>query len=122
MTIAAEGPNLLEVQLEPRPPFDPSEPRVDYDSVKMGPIRSVRTGLPIEFSQQALDRGARGTVIADCVLDRRGEVRACSIVQSVPLLDSIVLPALESRAYEPLLLDGVAVNVNYRFEVTMSMR
>ena len=52
-------------------------------------------------------------MIAQCMITADGDVKACKIIQSLPLLDQAVLDALATWRFEPSRFVGRAVNMKY---------
>ncbi len=83
---------------------------------KMPPIKKV-AGPDPEYTQQALDREIQGTMVVRCIIGTTGEVRECQIVKGLPFLDAPTLAALNHRRYQPVIVDGRAVEVEYTFKI-----
>ncbi|HEU4410723.1 MAG TPA: energy transducer TonB [Polyangiaceae bacterium] len=80
------------------------------------------SGRDPKYTPEALKRGVEGTVIARCVIDREGQVRACRIIRGVDSMNDEVIQALESRRYTPVVYDGRPVDVDYVFRVHLVLK
>jgi periplasmic protein TonB len=62
------------------------------------------------YPQLAAHARQRGTVILEAYVDERGVVREVKVLRGVALLDDAALAAVRQWRYQPLLLNGVAMN------------
>jgi TonB family protein len=58
-----------------------------------------------------------GTVSIRCILGTDGELRDCTVLQSVPGMDAEVLDSAASRRYEPATWGGNPVEIPFDIEV-----
>jgi TonB family protein len=91
------------------------------DDSRVAPPRMV-SGPDPEYTPEALRQGVEGRVDVKCVIDTAGTVKDCYVTKSTPSLDDAMVKALLQRKYEPALIDGRPVAVDYTFTVTFRLR
>lgn len=75
---------------------------------------TVISGPPPEYTQEANELGQEGTIIAQCVLPVTGDLTNCEIrCSNVPLMDAVVLDALEAWKMTPARCGDVPVPTKY---------
>jgi TonB family protein len=70
-------------------------------------------GTKPDYTPAARAAGTEGTVIARCIITATGNVRDCKLIKSLPLLGQVVLDALSTQVYSPVLLAGKPIDVFY---------
>jgi len=71
------------------------------------------------YTREALEAKVEGTVIAKCVVTTSGALTGCRIVKGVAHMDQAVLNALSASKYQPALLQGKPVAVDYVFTMRL---
>jgi TonB family protein len=56
-----------------------------------------------------------GKVLVRCVITSTGDVQACQVIKSVPMLSELVLAALRTSRFEPAHYQGRAQAIQYLF-------
>lgn len=87
----------------------------------MTPPQLVTTGVPLQYTYEALRAHVSGVIIAKCVVTREGDVQNCRIIKGLPFMDDAVLESLTSRHYRPVTFQGRAVSVSYTFTVNLKL-
>jgi protein TonB len=87
----------------------------------MTPPQLVSTGVPLQYTHEAVRAHVSGVIVARCTITREGEVENCRIIKGLPFMDAAVLESLESRHYRPVTFQGRTVSVSYTFNVTLKM-
>ncbi|WP_343073365.1 energy transducer TonB [Pyxidicoccus fallax] len=77
-------------------------------------------GPPIEYTPEAIAAGAKGTLIAKCVITREGRIRDCEVIKGVEPMNDVVVKALQARRYTPVMFQGTPVEVKYTFTVRLT--
>ena len=103
----------LTVQLQLRSHRAPDHPNIVRPLFVSGPSP--------QYTKEARDHRAEGTVVAKCIIGVEGRVRNCQILQSVQYMDEAVLIALLARQYQPATLDGKPIEVDYTFKIKVSL-
>lgn len=111
----------LQVLPEPRPPPPPAAPvAVEFDEATMvGPL--VIYAPELEYTQEAIERGVQGQMTIRCVIAHDGSVRSCRVLKGLPLMNGLVVDALERRRYLPATAQGKPVDLYYTFNVRLSL-
>ena len=89
--------------------ISPARPDPGYD---LAPV-PVRITDP-EYPAAARERGVRGTVLIEFVIDVSGRVSSARVLQSVPELDAAALACVESWLFKPALRAGKPVETTAR--------
>ncbi|HEX5752802.1 MAG TPA: energy transducer TonB [Archangium sp.] len=87
----------------------------------MTPPQLVSTGVPLQYSYEALRARVSGVIIAKCTITREGDVENCRIIKGLPFMDDAVLQSVTSRHYRPVTFQGRPVNVSYTFTVNLKL-
>lgn len=111
----------LQILPEPRPPPPPPAPvAVEFDEATMvGP--AIVYAPELEYTQEAIERGVQGQMTIRCVIAHDGSVRNCRVLKGLPLMNSLVVDALERRRYQPATAQGKPVDVYYTFNVRLTL-
>jgi len=111
----------LQILPEPRPPPPPAAPvAVEFDEATMvGP--AIVYAPELEYTQEAIERGVQGQMSIRCVIVHDGSVRNCRVLKGLPLMNTLVVDALERRRYRPASAQGKPVDVYYTFNVRLSL-
>ena len=111
----------LQILPEPRPPPPPAAPvAVEFDEATMvGP--AIVYAPELEYTQEAIERGVQGQMSIRCVIVHDGSVRNCRVLKGLPLMNTLVVDALERRRYRPATAQGKPVDVYYTFNVRLSL-
>ena len=78
--------------------------------------------VPPVYPPIAQTAHVEGTVILECTIDERGNVRDAKVLRSIPMLDRAALDAVLKWRYTPTRLSGMAVPVIMTVTVTFSLR
>jgi len=78
-------------------------------------------GVP-KYPATAQAAGVEGVVIAEIVVNERGEVADAKVVRSIPLLDDAALAAVKTWRYDPTIVDGQPVPVRMNVTVNFTTR
>ncbi|KFA90533.1 energy transducer TonB [Archangium violaceum] len=87
----------------------------------MTPPQILSTGVPLQYTYDALRARVSGVIIAKCTITREGDVENCRIIKGLPFMDEAVLQSVSSRQYRPVTFQGRPVNVSYTFTVTLKL-
>ena len=111
----------LHILPEPRTPPPPAAPvAVEFDEATMvGP--AIVYAPELEYTQEAIERGVQGQMSIRCVIAHDGSVRNCRVLKGLPLMNSLVVDALERRRYHPATAQGKPVDVYYTFNVRLTL-
>jgi TonB family protein len=109
------------------PPAQPANVSTDTQSVVTLPFgagmtRPERISGPIpQYTKEALENRTEGLMIVKCIITREGEVRNCIIIQPLPFMEEAVLDALYQSRYKPVTLEGRPIQVDYTFNIRLSL-
>jgi protein TonB len=81
----------------------------------------LSTGVPLQYTHEALRARVSGVIIAKCTITREGDVENCRIIKGLPFMDDAVLQSVTSRHYRPVTFQGRPVNVSYTFTVKLTL-
>ncbi len=70
-----------------------------------------------EYPAAARERGVRGTVLVEFVIDVSGRVSSARVLESVPELDAAALDCVRSWRFKPALRAGKPVETTARTSV-----
>lgn len=79
------------------------------------------SGPSPRYTAEALEKHVQGQMLARCILTREGTVRSCRILKPLPYMDEAVLSALCDSRYTPVLSQGQPVDVEYTFNVRLTL-
>ena len=96
------------------------------------PVKPIRVGgriqaarlverLPPTYPEQAREENITGVVILEAIIDKAGQVRNIKLVGGHPMLAPSAIEAVSQWRYQPTLLNGQAVEVISRVEVTYTL-
>ena len=74
--------------------------------------------LALREAERALEHD---DVPIGCVIVHDGSVRNCRVLKGLPLMNTLVIDALERRRYRPATAQGKPVDVYYTFNVRLSL-
>jgi protein TonB len=83
------------------------------------PIQVVKVN-PI-YPKDAQDGGIQGVVILDIVVGEDGSVIDTEVVRSVPELDQAAIDAVIQWKYEPTLLNGEPVEIEFAVTINFTL-
>ena len=93
---------------------------VQYDEGTMTkPV--YQAGPAPEYTQKALENEVEGTMVVKCVVTIKGEVKNCRVLRSLPYMDKAVITALEKRHYKPSYFNGKPIEVEYTFNIKLTL-
>jgi len=75
-----------------------------------------------EYPPEAIEKGLRGIVILELVIDKTGKVASADVIRSVPPFDEAALAAVRQWEYEITKVDGKPVSVRLPVPITFSMK
>jgi periplasmic protein TonB len=79
------------------------------------------SGPPIQYTAEAIDHEVEGTMVVRCIVTTQGDVHDCRVIRSLPFMDREVIDALDRWRYQPYLVDGQPVEVDYTFKIRLSL-
>ena len=91
----------------------------EFSQAMTPPVRV--SGPDPEYTQAAIDHGVEGLMVVKCLVTTEGAVRECHALKSLPFMEHPVVSALEHRRYRPAMLQGKPVEVQYTFNVRLSL-
>ena len=94
--------------------------RLEFDENQMAKP-AMLSGQPIRYTDQAIEHEVEGTIVVKCVLAVDGAVSDCRVLRGLPFMDRAVVGALQSRRYRPMLFHGQPVDVDYTFNIKLSL-
>jgi protein TonB len=94
--------------------------RFEFDENQMAKPVMI-SGRAINYTDQAIEREVEGTIVVKCVLSVAGAVRDCRVLRGLPFMDRAVVDALQSRRYRPVMFRGQPVEVDYTFNIKLSL-
>lgn len=86
----------------------------------MTPPRRI-SGPDPAYTMDALEHEIQGEMLVRCIVGLDGVVRDCRVVRGLPFMDRSVVDALQRRRYEPALLGGRPVEVDYTFHLELRL-
>lgn len=86
------------------------------------PVPKKTHYVPPEYPPEAIERGLRGIVILELVIDPAGKVVAADVVRSVPPFDDSALKAARQWEYEVTKVDGKPVSVRLTVPITFALK
>ena len=111
-----------EIAREPPPVAPPPPPNAVLSFREGMSAPEQLQGRPIVYTREALEAGVQGTIRAKCVINIRGSLENCRIIQSLPSMDRAVLDALATRRYKPIVFEGKPVPVEYVFDIKLVLK
>lgn len=75
-----------------------------------------------EYPQEAKNRGVRGIVLVELVIERDGRVGEARVLRGIPLLDEAALLAVRQWEYEVTKVGGQPVRVLLSVPITFSLK
>jgi protein TonB len=99
----------------PAPPKP--RPQLDESNVKLTKI----SGPDPQYTEKAIEHEVEGTMLVKCVVTEQGAVHGCRVVKPQPFMDRAVIDALERRRYQPYLLNGKPMEIDYTFKITLRL-
>jgi len=109
------GARALSAQAAP----SPDDPPVKTDRNVTPPVR-LSGALPI-YTEIARKTGVKGTVIAEAIIDRQGNVTNTRVLRGLPLgLDRAATEAMKTWKFKPATLEGRPVKVYYVLTVNFT--
>lgn len=95
------------------------------------PLKVAGTDVPVPkrtkfvvpaYPAEAAERGLRGIVILELVINEQGKVATADVVRSVPPFDEAALEAVRQWEYEVTKVDGKAVRVRHTLPITFALK
>ncbi|MFO0756317.1 MAG: energy transducer TonB [Byssovorax sp.] len=108
---AAQAPPAPAASAAPAPESSAPDAVMSFTEGMNRP--TLVSGKNPDYTPEARAAGVEGTVIARCVIMKSGRVRDCKIVKAPPMLGEIVLEALKTQEYTPILFQGKPADVYY---------
>jgi|GEM_PF-1349196 len=109
------GARALSVQAAP----SPDDPPVKIGRNVTPPVR-LSGALPV-YTEIARKSGVKGTVIAESIIDRQGNVTNTRVLHGLPLgLDRAAVEAMKTWKFKPAMLEGQPVKVYYVLTVNFT--
>jgi len=94
------------------------------DTLPFGPgmTRPERLSGPIpQYTKEALENRIEGLTVIRCTITVEGEVKKCIILKPLPFMEQAILDALYETRYKPVTFQGKPVQVDYTFNIRMSL-
>ncbi|MFY0562861.1 energy transducer TonB [Archangium lansingense] len=79
------------------------------------------SGPQPQYTREALETHVQGLMIVKCVITTEGRVERCRIIKSQPHMEQAVLEALYASRYQPVMLQGRPIQVDYTFNIHLSL-
>jgi protein TonB len=87
-----------------------------------GMTRPEKLSGPIpQYTREALEAHVQGLMIVKCVVTTEGRVEKCRIIKPLPHMEQAVLDALYATRYKPVTFQGRPVQVDYTFNIKLSL-
>jgi len=67
------------------------------------------------YTREAIAARVEGKVLVRCIITTHGEVRDCKVIKPLPMLDEVVLTALQTSRFTPVTYQGRPEAVQYLF-------
>ncbi len=116
---AALGAALLTPAALAAPAAEDERPRLAGSEV---PAPKRRKLVLPDYPAEAKDRGVRGIVLVELVIERDGQVGEARVLRSIPLLDEAALKAVRQWEYEVTRVEGRPVRVLITVPITFSLK
>lgn len=85
------------------------------------PPKKIHAPIPA-YPPEARKEGRKGKVVAETIIDRKGDVRDVKIVESIgESFDRSVIEAVSTWKFEPATLDGKPVTVRYYLTINFRL-
>ncbi|MBN1960373.1 MAG: energy transducer TonB [Deltaproteobacteria bacterium] len=75
------------------------------------------SGPEIKYTNAAMRHQIYGDMKVACTIGRKGEVRNCRVIRSLPYMAKSVIRSLEARKYKPATRNGVPIELEYTFNI-----
>ncbi|ATB36715.1 Ferric siderophore transport system, periplasmic-binding protein TonB [Cystobacter fuscus] len=79
------------------------------------------SGPQPQYTREALEAHVQGLMIVKCVITTEGKVERCRIIKPLPHMEQAVLDSLYAQRYKPVTFQGRPVQVDYTFNIRLSM-
>jgi protein TonB len=79
------------------------------------------SGPDPEYTQKAIEHEVEGVMLVKCVVTAEGAVHNCRVLKSLPFMSRAVVTALERRKYRPYLLSGKPTEIDFTFNIKLSL-
>jgi len=116
---AALAAALLSPAALAAPAAEDERPRLAGSEV---PAPKRRKLVLPEYPDEAKNRGVRGIVLVELVIERDGRVGEARVLRSIPLLDEAALQAVRQWEYEVTRVEGQPVRVLISVPITFSLK
>jgi TonB family protein len=118
----AEQGQALVFTVQGRSPTTSDPQRSSQLPYNVEMTRPERLSGPIPpYTQEALDHRVEGTVIAQCIITREGQVRDCRVRQSLPYMEDAILDALFASRFKPATVHGEPIDQTYTFTIQLHL-
>ncbi|MDP9268540.1 MAG: energy transducer TonB [Acidobacteriota bacterium] len=84
-------------------------------------VARVRTKVEPEYPVEARERGVEGDVLLAIVVGAGGNVVETSVISGHPLLNDAALEAVKQWKFQPLMVDGAAVETETKIRVRFKL-
>lgn len=75
-----------------------------------------------EYPKEAVKKRVEGVVLLNVRVVEQGNVVAIQILRSIPLLDQVAIAAVKQWKYEPMIIEGKAIQVIFTVHITFKLR
>jgi TonB family protein len=98
----------------------PIAPPPAFDASKMtAPVKL--SGPDPEYTQQALEHEVEGSMQVRCVVTASGHAHECEVIKGLPFMNAAMVDTLQRWSFQPAKLDGVAIDVDYTFQLNLKL-
>jgi protein TonB len=85
------------------------------------PVPLKLSGPDPEYTTQAQEHEVEGWMSVRCIISRTGQVHDCQILKGLPFMNRAVIDALEARTYAPATEGGQAIDIEYTFNIHVTL-
>ncbi|WPB74870.1 energy transducer TonB [Archangium violaceum] len=79
------------------------------------------SGPAPQYTREALEARVQGLMIVKCVITTEGAIERCRIIKPLPHMEQAVLDSLYAQRYKPVTFQGRPVQVDYTFNIRLSL-
>ncbi|MFY0525108.1 energy transducer TonB [Archangium gephyra] len=79
------------------------------------------SGPQPQYTREALEARVQGLMIVKCVITTEGAIERCRIIKPLAHMEQAVLNSLYAQRYKPVTFQGRPVQVDYTFNIRLSL-
>jgi protein TonB len=79
------------------------------------------SGPAPQYTREALEARVQGLMIVKCVITTEGAIERCRIIKPLAHMEQAVLNSLYAQRYKPVTFQGRPVQVDYTFNIRLSL-